>query len=70
MESLKKQEEAVLRQEKIRRETAAYEADLKSKADIAKAKAEADGRIKQERANHDLALEKLKIKAKVRRGSS
>ncbi|GMH55643.1 hypothetical protein TrRE_jg10683 [Triparma retinervis] len=64
MESLKKQEEAVLRQEKIRRETAAYEADLKSKADIAKAKAEADGRIKQERANHDLALEKLKIKAK------
>ena len=38
MESLKKQEEAVLRQEKIRRETAAYEAELKSKADIAKAR--------------------------------
>ena len=38
-----------------------------ARTDIAKANAEADGRIKQERVNHDLLVEKAKIKAKEER---
>jgi ATPase family AAA domain-containing protein 3A/B len=62
-ESLKKQEEMVARQEEMRRKTAEHEAGLKTRTELAKAKAEADGRIRQERENHDLVLEKLKLEA-------
>ena len=48
----------VLRQEEMRRKTAEYEAELRTKTELAKARAEADGRIRQERENHDLILEK------------
>jgi len=66
-EQLKKQEEMALRQEELRRKTAEYEAELRTKTEIAKAKAEAEGRIAQERKNHDLILEKVRLEAAERR---
>lgn len=66
-EQLKKQEEMIERQEALRRKTAEYEAELKTKTELAKAAAEADGRIKQERVNHDLIVEKLKMEAKEKK---
>lgn len=64
---MKKQEEMVARQEEMRRKTAEHEAALRTKTEMAKAKAEADGRIRQERENHDLILDKLKTEAIERR---
>lgn len=66
-EQLKKQEEMVARQEEMRRKTAEYEAELRTKTEIAKAKAEAEGRTAQERQNHDLILEKVRLEAAERR---
>jgi ATPase family AAA domain-containing protein 3A/B len=66
-EQLKKQEEMALRQEEMRRKTAQYEAELRTQTEIAKAKAEAEGRIAQERQNHDLILEKARLEAAERR---
>ncbi|VEU43308.1 unnamed protein product [Pseudo-nitzschia multistriata] len=66
-EQLKKQEEMVARQEEMRRKTAEHEAALKTKMELAKAQAQADGRIRQERENHDLILEKLKQEAAEKR---
>ncbi|KAG7343297.1 ATPase AAA [Nitzschia inconspicua] len=66
-EQLKKQEEMVARQEEMRRKTAEHEAALKTKMELAKAQAEADGRIRQERQNHDLILEKMRQEAMERR---
>ena len=63
-EQLKKQEEMVRRQEMERRKTAELEAELRTKTELAKVEAEANGKIRQERANHDLILEKLKLEAK------
>mmetsp|Transcript_10406 Transcript_10406/g.14696 ORF Transcript_10406/g.14696 Transcript_10406/m.14696 type:complete len:581 (-) Transcript_10406:139-1881(-) len=62
-EQLKKQEEMVARQEAMRRKTAEHEAELRTKTELAKAAAEADGRIRQERENHDLILEKVRLEA-------
>ena len=62
-EQLKKQEEMVARQEQMRRKTAEHEATLRTKMELAKVQAEADGRIRQERENHDLILDKLKREA-------
>ena len=62
-EQLKKQEEMVGRQEAMRRKTAEYEAQLRTKTEMAKTQAEADGRIRQERENHDLILEKVRLEA-------
>lgn len=62
-EQLKKQEEMVARQEAMRRKTAEYEAELRTKTELAKTRAEAEGRIRQERENHDLILEKVKLEA-------
>uniref|UniRef100_A0A7S2RB75 AAA+ ATPase domain-containing protein n=1 Tax=Eucampia antarctica TaxID=49252 RepID=A0A7S2RB75_9STRA len=62
-EQLKKQEEMVQRQEAMRRKTAEHEAELRTKTEIAKARAESDGRIRQERQNHDLILDKVKLEA-------
>jgi ATPase family AAA domain-containing protein 3A/B len=62
-EQLKKQEEMILRQEEMRRKTAQHEAELRTKTEIAKAKAEAEGRIMQERQNHDLILDKVRLEA-------
>ena len=62
-EQLKKQEEMVERQEAMRRKTAEIEADLRTKTELAKTRAEAEGRIRQERENHDLILEKVRLEA-------
>lgn len=62
-EQLKKQEEMVMRQEEMRRKTAEHEAELRTRTELAKARAEADGRIRQERENHDLILEKVRLEA-------
>lgn len=62
-EQLKKQEEMIARQEAMRRKTAEFEAELRTKTELAKTQAEADGRIRQERQNHDLILEKVQLEA-------
>mmetsp|Transcript_22040 Transcript_22040/g.46385 ORF Transcript_22040/g.46385 Transcript_22040/m.46385 type:complete len:574 (-) Transcript_22040:138-1859(-) len=62
-EQLKKQEEMVERQEAMRRKTAEIEAELRTKTELAKTRAEAEGRIRQERENHDLILEKVRLEA-------
>ena len=57
----------VARQEAMRRKTAELEAELRTKTELAKAKAETEGRIRQERENHDLILAKLRLEATERR---
>lgn len=66
-EQLKKQEEMAARQEEMRRKSAQYEAELKTKTEIAKAKAQSEGQIRQERENHDLILQKLRMEAVEKR---
>jgi ATPase family AAA domain-containing protein 3A/B len=66
-EQLKKQEEMAARQEAMRRKTAEHEAELRTKTDLAKAKAEAQGRIRQERENHDLIMQRVRLEAAERR---
>lgn len=66
-EQLKKQEEMVARQEDMRRKTAEYEAELRTKTELAKTRAEAEGRIRQERENHDLILDKVRLEATEKR---
>lgn len=63
----KKDEESVLRQEAIRRKTLEYETALRQQADAAKAKAEADGRIEQERRNHDLIMQQKRLELRESR---
>ena len=62
-EQLKTQEEMVERQEAMRRKTAEIEAELRTKTELAKTRAEAEGRIRQERENHDLILQKVRLEA-------
>jgi len=66
-EQLKKQEQMIMRQEEMRRKTAEHEAELRTRTELAKARAEADGRIRQERENHDLILQKVKLEAVEKR---
>ncbi|ETW08570.1 hypothetical protein H310_01122 [Aphanomyces invadans] len=63
-QELKKQEEMLARQEASRRKTLDYEAELRTKTEMAKVAAEVEGRIKQERLNHDLHLEEARVRAK------
>ncbi|KAI9922017.1 hypothetical protein PsorP6_000050 [Peronosclerospora sorghi] len=63
-QELKKQEEILARQEASRRKTLEYEAELRQKTELAKVAAETEGRIKQERLNHDLHLEEARVRAK------
>ena len=53
----------VNRQEAMRHKSTEYEAELRTKSELVKTMAEADGRIRQERENHDLILEKVKLEA-------
>ena len=62
-EERQKQEESLRKQEAIRRKTLEYEAELRQQTEAARVKAETDGRILQERKNHDLALEKARLLA-------
>jgi ATPase family AAA domain-containing protein 3A/B len=57
------------RQEEMRRKTLEYEAKLRTQTEIAKAKAESEGRIAQERQNHDLILQKVKLEAEEHRST-
>lgn len=63
-QELKKQEEMVARQEASRRKTLEYEAELRQKTELVKVAAEIEGKIKQERLNHDLHLEEARVRAK------
>lgn len=66
-EERKKDEESVIRQEAIRRKTLEYETALRQQADAAKAKAEAEGRIEQERRNHDLIMQQKRLELRETR---
>lgn len=66
-EERQKDEESVLRQEAIRRKTIEYETALRQQADSAKAKAEAEGRIEQERRNHDLIMQQKRLELRETR---
>ena len=66
-EERKKDEESVLRQEAIRRKTLEYETALRQQADSAKAKAEAEGRIEQQRKNHDLIMQEKRLELRESR---
>jgi ATPase family AAA domain-containing protein 3A/B len=55
-EELRKQEEYLAKQEAIKRKTLEYEAELRQQTELARVKAETEGRIKQERQNHDLRI--------------
>lgn len=63
-EERKKAEESLQRQEEIRRKTLEHEAALRQQTEMARVKAETEGRITQERVNHDLVLEKKRAEAK------
>jgi ATPase family AAA domain-containing protein 3A/B len=63
-EERKKAEESLRRQEEIRRKTLEYEAELRQQTEMARVKAETEGRIMQERKNHDLTLENKRLEAK------
>jgi len=66
-ENRQKEEESVARQEAIRRKTVEYEAELRQGTEIAKVRAEAEGRIAQERANHDLHVNSATVAARENR---
>merc|ERR1740124_1265960 len=51
----------------MRRKTAEHEAELRTRTELAKVGAEAEGRIRQERQNHDLILEKVRLEAVEKR---
>jgi len=64
---LRRQEEAARRQEELRRKTLKYEAELREKTELARAKAEAEAKAKADRENHDLSLERMRVEMKERR---
>jgi len=63
-EELRKQEEYLAKQESIKRKTLEYEAELRQQTELARVKAETEGRIKQERQNHDLRVAQARAEAK------
>lgn len=63
-EERQKAEEALQRQEQIRRKTLEYESELRQQTEMARVNAETEGRIAQERKNHDLVIEKKRLEAK------
>lgn len=63
-EERKKAEESLARQEAIRKKTLEYEAELRQQTEMARVKAETEGRILQERKNHDLTIENKRLEAK------
>lgn len=63
-EERKKNEESLARQEQLKRKTLDYEAELRQRTEMARVKAEAEGRTMQERQNHDLTLERKRMEMK------
>jgi len=62
-EELRKQEEYLAKQEAIKRKTLEYEAELRQQTELARVKAETEGRIRQERQNHDLRVAQVRCVA-------
>jgi len=60
----RKDEESVAKQEQLRKKTLEYEAALRQQTEIARVKAEAEGRIMQERQNKDIHRESAILQAK------
>lgn len=60
-EERKKTEESLKRQEEIKMRTLEYESELRHQTVMARVKAETDGRILQERKNHDLVIDSKKV---------
>ena len=63
-EEMRKQEELTRKQEAVRRKTLEYEAELRQQTELARVKAETEGKIRQERQNHDLRMEEAREGAK------
>ncbi|XP_065889955.1 ATPase family AAA domain-containing protein 3-like [Dysidea avara] len=62
-ENLKKQEESIQRQEAMRRSTIEHEAKLRHDNEMARVRAEIEGKTRMERENQDLTLERIRAKA-------
>ena len=62
-EERRKAEESLARQEAIRKKTLEYEAEMRQQTEMAKARAESEGRIKQERTNADVVKDRDSAKA-------
>lgn len=62
-EERRKNEDSMKRMEDMKRKTLEYEADLRQQTEIARVKAETEGRIVQERQNHDLILKNKRVEA-------
>jgi len=69
-EQLKKQEDSLLKQEMIKRQTAEYEKELQRKNEKAKVDAEVEGKIKYERENRTIHIENMKIQAEQLRDTT
>nr|XP_018915660.1 PREDICTED: ATPase family AAA domain-containing protein 3-A [Bemisia tabaci] len=66
-ENLRRQEESVAKQEAMRKETIAQELEMRSKLEMSKIEAELRNKAKIDRENHDLNLEKIRLKAAEQR---
>jgi len=66
-DNLRKQEESVLKQEAMRKQTLDYEMEMRSKIDMKKLEAEVLARARVERENQDLHLEQIRLKASENR---
>ncbi|KAM7410924.1 hypothetical protein PAMA_021070 [Pampus argenteus] len=62
-ESLRKQEESVMKQEAMRKATVEHEMELRHKNDLLRVEAEAKARAQVERDNADLIREQIRLKA-------
>uniref|UniRef100_UPI003AAE7B30 uncharacterized protein isoform X1 n=1 Tax=Centroberyx gerrardi TaxID=166262 RepID=UPI003AAE7B30 len=62
-ESLRKQEESVMKQEAMRKATIEHEMDLRHKNELLRVEAEAKARAKVERENADIIREQIRLKA-------
>eukprot|EP00596_Hydrurales_sp_CCMP1899_P010126 CAMPEP_0119035308 /NCGR_PEP_ID=MMETSP1177-20130426/2241_1 /TAXON_ID=2985 /ORGANISM="Ochromonas sp, Strain CCMP1899" /LENGTH=565 /DNA_ID=CAMNT_0006993359 /DNA_START=86 /DNA_END=1780 /DNA_ORIENTATION=+ len=63
-EERNKAEGSLKRQEEIRRKTLEYEAELRQQTEMSRVKAETEGRIIQERKNHDLHRDMKNLESK------
>jgi ATPase family AAA domain-containing protein 3A/B len=66
-EERQKAEESTRRMEELKKKTLEYESELRQQTEMAKVKAETEGRIMQERKNHDLLRDKIKLEQEEQR---
>lgn len=66
-EERQKAEESTRRMEELKKKTLEYESELRTQTEMAKVKAETEGRIMQERKNHDLLRDKIKLEQEEQR---